>query len=433
MKQNKDNEISSSILENCFNCGEKILWWLIGDNKHPLECRCGFNPYEKIQEVLIETLNKNKNSQYIYDKHKINEQEKKKFGKNFINVFYVNNNKKSIPEKDRNFLFGLELNNKHKSGILFTSNQFYLIDTGTSGFVEDGWISEFHNKFLLDVYFDMEKGFFSSTNTLRIGDFRRHQRISDVGFLKIFFNELQNNLLLYFNHLKKSQEVIISNQQTRLKLSKSELINDLDKDGNGQVDVIEGEDFNLLIKKHQKQIIELGRNDNIKYIQKCVQLKNYLNTQRKNIQHLFDSIKHIPNQNLLEEYVKVLKNQIHSYEVLMINSLNMICVLIEGDLLTFYEIYEKLDDLNVFNSNYQNEMLNRLSNIEGKLDDIIISIEDMSISIVSGLNSLTQGIENSSNILSKNLDSIQSKISLNTFITGISTYQMYKINKNIKS
>lgn len=220
---------------------------------------------------------------------------------------------------------------------------------------------------------------------------------------------------------------------TKLHNSKSQLINDLDKDGNGQVDVIEGDDFNLLLKKHQKKIIELGRNDNKNYVQQCVQLKNYLNTQKNNIQHVFDLIKDIPDQDLLDEYVKVLKNKIHSYEVLLINSLNMICVLIEDDILTFYDIYENLDKLSIFNSNYQNDMLNQLSNIEDKLEEVIYSIEDMSNSIVSGLNDLTSEIGNSSNMLLKNLESIESSIDLNTLVTGIGSYQMYKINKKTKS
>ena len=48
----------------------------------------------------------------------------------------------------------------------------------------------------------------------------------------------------------------------------------------------------------------------------------------------------------------------------------MITVLVEDDLFTFYDIYEKLDKLNIFNSNYQNEMLNRLSDIQDKLEEI---------------------------------------------------------------
>lgn len=226
------------------------------------------------------------------------------------------------------------------------------------------------------------------------------------------------------------------NEEKRLKelqVSQTNVLSELDKDGNGVIDVIEGDDFNQLLKKHQKQIIEMGRNDNKSYVQQFVKLSNFINTKKGNIQHLFDSVKDIPNQELLSEYIKVVKNNIHSYEVLLINSLNMICVLVEDDLITFYSIYEKLDKLNIFNSNHENEMLSKLTKIEGKLDDVIYSIDEMNNSIVMELGMLSMEIENSTNILSNHLKEIESSIDVNTFITGIGTYQMYQINKNTKS
>lgn len=229
--------------------------------------------------------------------------------------------------------------------------------------------------------------------------------------------------------IKEQQE----KRRTQLNHSKSQLINELDKDGNGTIDIVEGDDFNQLLKKHQKKIIEMGRNDNKSYVQQFVKLSNFINTKKGNIQHLFDSVKDIPNQELLSEYIKVVKNNIHSYEVLLINSLNMICVLVEDDLITFYSIYEKLDKLNIFNSNHENEMLSKLTKIEGKLDDVIYSIDEMNNSIVMELGMLSMEIENSTNILSNHLKEIESSIDVNTFITGIGTYQMYQINKNTKS
>ena len=111
----------------------------------------------------------------------------------------------------------------------------------------------------------------------------------------------------------------------------------------------------------------------------------------------------------------------------------MVCFLIEDDLINFYTIYEKLDKLNVYNSNYENEMLTKLTKIEGKLDDVIYSIDEMNNSIVMELGMLSMEIENSTNILSKHLKEIGSEIDVNTFVTGIGVYQMYQINKNIKS
>ena len=180
-------------------------------------------------------------------------------------------------------------------------------------------------------------------------------------------------------------------------------------------------------------IIELGRNDNKGYVQQFVKLSNFINNKKENIQHLFTSVNKIPDHNSLNEYIKIIKNTIHSYEVLLVNSISMVCFLIEDDLINFYTVYEKLDKLNIYNSNYENEMLTKLSKIEGKLDDVIYSIDEMNNSIVMELGMLSMEIENSTNILSTHLKEIESSIDVNTFVTGIQTYQMYQVNKNTKS
>ena len=65
--------------------------------------------------------------------------------------------------------------------------------------------------------------------------------------------------------IQKQQQVIVNlskelNQLNILKQSQTNVLSELDKDGNGEVDVVEGNDFNLLLKKHQKSIVEVDRN-----------------------------------------------------------------------------------------------------------------------------------------------------------------------------
>ena len=72
--------------------------------------------------------------------------------------------------------------------------------------------------------------------------------------------------------------------------------------------MLEGNDFNLLLKKHQKSIIELDRT----YVQQFVKVSSYLKTKKDNIQLIFNSIKDISNEEELNEYVGILKNEIHS-------------------------------------------------------------------------------------------------------------------------
>ena len=234
---------------------------------------------------------------------------------------------------------------------------------------------------------------------------------------------------------KKREELIQSRQkeeeQRILKLNSSVklILKELDKDGNGEVDVIEGNDFNLLLKKHQKSILEINRD----YIQKFIKVSSYLKTKKENIQSIFDSIKDIPDEELLNEYVEILKGNIHSYNLLLYHSLNMISSLVEDDVISFYEIYEAFDNLNMFDSKWERDVSQELLNIGDGLKKLMFEVKEMGENISAGLSELTYATEQTNDILDNKLSEIDSSIQANTLITLINTYQSYKINKNTKS
>ena len=120
---------------------------------------------------------------------------------------------------------------------------------------------------------------------------------------------------------------------------------------------------------------------------------------------------------------------------MLLSSLNMIITLTEDDRITFYEIYETFDKLNVFTSNHEREISMRLKNIESKLDEVVQSIYQMEMNICSELYNLqfiTEDMSDSLSGLSQGLSEINSSIQTNNLLTGIQTYQMYKINQNTK-
>lgn len=214
-----------------------------------------------------------------------------------------------------------------------------------------------------------------------------------------------------------------------LNSSKDSWILKFDSDGNGEVDLIEGNEFNQFLKKHQKQIIEINRD----YIQQFVKLSSLIKTKKKNIQTIFENIKNKSNQNELEEHIGILKNEIHNYELILFNSLNMITSLIDDDMITFFEIYESFDKLNIFNSNWENEISHKLTKIEDGLTDLMYSINQIGTDIVDGLTQLTYVTEESNRNLENHLVELNSSINVNNLISSIQTYQLYRINKNTKS
>ena len=188
-----------------------------------------------------------------------------------------------------------------------------------------------------------------------------------------------------------------------------------------------------IVKKHQKKIIKEDK----KHIQEFVKLSNYLKTKRENIQKIFNSFNDVSEISELEEYSGLLKDQIHVYELFLLHSLSMVTSLVDDDLITFYEIYECFDKLNIFNSNWENEVSNKLQDIGDGIHNLIYSIEEMEKNIVSEISNLTYVTEKSFKKLNlsitRELETVQSLIRFNNLVSVIQTYQMYKVNKNTKS
>ena len=107
--------------------------------------------------------------------------------------------------------------------------------------------------------------------------------------------------------------------------------------------------------------------------------------------------------------------------------------LIENDQLTFYNIYEKFDKLNIYNSNWENEMSKKLSNIEIGIHSIMKQIGAMSDNIINAIDDLSYATEQSNNQLDKRLKEINSSVKTNNLLTMINTYQSYRVNVNTKS
>lgn len=256
--------------------------------------------------------------------------------------------------------------------------------------------------------------------------------------LDSFKTELKSNMdngMLFGDDIEKiekekelnEQKIEEENRIKKLKKSQSNVLSELDKDGNGVVDTIEGDDFNLLLKKHQKTIVEIDRD----YVQKFVKVSSYLKTKKVNIQSIFNSIKETPNQEVLNEYAEILKDDIHTYNLILYSSLNMIVSLIEDDMITFYEIYEQFDNLNMFESKYEKDMSQKLTNVGDGLHNLMHEIRSMGNKISNSIDELSYVTEESNKQLSSHLSKINSTMKVGNLINAINTYQNYKTNRNL--
>ena len=227
----------------------------------------------------------------------------------------------------------------------------------------------------------------------------------------------------------------------QLQNSKISLISKIDKDNNGIIDIIEDKnEFNKLLKKHQKVVIQKGKEFSQNYTHQFIKVGNYIKQKRINLQLIFDCIKQVEKQKDLNEFIEILENEIYSYNLLLLNSLNLIVSLIEDDQLTFYEIYEKFDKLNIYNSNWENEITQKLTtlnksitSLNSNIKDLMFEIRNMGNMIVSSIEDLSYVTENSNKILDIRLGEIDSTMKVGNLISIINTYQNYKTNRRLNS
>ena len=231
-----------------------------------------------------------------------------------------------------------------------------------------------------------------------------------------------------------------------------------------------------LLKKHQNTITETDKD----YVHKFVKLSGYLKTKRKNIQQTFTSLKNnqfsdnsssltklqrvkslsmkkgislIKSKEIVDNngdvgsidtIIELIENQIYFYNLVLFHSLNMINSISNKDLITFYEIYEYFDKLNLFNSNWENEVSQKLTNIgDGIIDigekmvDLMITIDRVGTEITNEIKDLnyttSESFKDLKNSMVKELNEINSSLDFNVLLNGIQTYQLYKINKDTKS
>jgi hypothetical protein len=299
---------------------------------------------------------------------------------------------------------------------------------------------------------------------------------------------------------KEQKERLEKEEKERLEKEKKEkyleLVGELDKDNNGTIDVVEGNDFSNILKKNQEKIIEINRD----YIKQFVQVSNYLKLKRKSLQNVFESLNNAINEGgvytsldsyfkgigidvqeysnsklalvkvvkehmgiglkeamemvdelgdfekikggkifrpldeyLIIEHFEVLKDDIHIYNLLLVQSLNMVASLVKNDMITFYEIYEKYDELNMFDSKHERDLNIHLQNVNENLGDVMNQIQIMGENVISSIGELSMITEESSKLISDGLESVNSSIQANNLINSVQTYQLYRIGKNIKS
>jgi hypothetical protein len=224
-------------------------------------------------------------------------------------------------------------------------------------------------------------------------------------------------------------------------------------------------DIRKLIVENQKQISEIDKN----YILAFLKIHVYLGVQIELILESIDLLLAQKDKSIIDLFLDSIKSQIRTYNIVYLNFINMVVCLCENQLVIFYELYSVFDGLGVFKTNYEKEVtdslslinisidnmesniINKLSVIEHQLKNIsqgvielkatmqqsIIAIKNLEDSIGSCFASVQTAVGSSLNELSDDISGyltrIESGIAYNNLISTVNSYQLYKVNSNIRS
>ena len=274
--------------------------------------------------------------------------------------------------------------------------------------------------------------------------------------------ELNKSIEREKSKLDYEYKLLIFTNKKVLKLNDE--INELNKnlkiDETGRLVLVEYDSFMKIVNKYQDEIIKVDKN----IIKLFIKINNFIEEKRTNILKTYDSERKIKppyfgpkkdfesikgnirelqihNSQLHDSTDKSLKkikilevliNQIKTYELLIIHSLSMVSALIDKNFIIFYEIYEKMDKLTIFDSNWENKISYNLSSVDQKLSDLIETIEVFELNMLYSLGKINYSIKEMEASIIEKLEDVNSTMQINNFLTAVQVYQLYKINNKLK-
>jgi hypothetical protein len=285
-----------------------------------------------------------------------------------------------------------------------------------------------------------------------------------------FIVSVKNNVSQSDNEkIVNLKNIIISSKHLQIELNIKEYLNNQLKEigydiKKQNLNITNPDEIRDLILKNQDKISGVDK----KYILEFLMIQKYLKNQ---IHLIYSSIEILNLQveaDAIDTWIDVIKNQIGAYNAIYLNTVTLIVCLCENELVLFYELYQTFEGLGIFKTNYEKEVLESLVSISSNINNLnnnivhklmlieiqlksiskgihelnstmqenIMAINNLEESIFSSFESLETVVGRNFNQLSQNitghLSKIESGIEYNNLVSTVSTYQLYKINKQTK-
>ena len=136
--------------------------------------------------------------------------------------------------------------------------------------------------------------------------------------------------------------------------------------------------------------------------------------------------------NRLFETAKLLKptinNQIETMYFYNSMAFAMAIAFIDNKRIRYFEIYSAFDKLGVFDSSWQKNVAAKLGSIDIRLANLNNQMTDLNDNFIK----LAESSEDIAKEMKIGFEGMNSRLATNNLLTAITTYQVYKINKNTK-
>jgi len=209
------------------------------------------------------------------------------------------------------------------------------------------------------------------------------------------------------------------------------------------------DEVNNILKSKESEIQSKEKEFQTNFIQDFIRTLNFIDENIKNSKNLnlrfqgrierktYESTEFIEQLNKLIESENIF---ITTNSSILFGLVEMIRSIIYDDRVRFYQIYEKFDKMRIFNSQYQNDVLNSLNSINDNLVELNSNIETLTNTIdnlgkelISSITELKFELSYLNDTVSSQLQNISTKLDVNNLLNVVQTYQLWRINSNTKS
>ena len=121
--------------------------------------------------------------------------------------------------------------------------------------------------------------------------------------------------------------------------------------------------------------------------------------------------------------------EMKAYTAVQYNAIHMVNALLTDDMITFYEVYEAFDKLEIWHSQYEQISTAQLQSLNDNIRQLIRTTQESTHRIVDSLRDLTYRMAEQHD----NLKEIHGAVTAGNLLSAINTFQLHRISKNTKS